>query len=160
MTFIPQDVVSRALKLATEAVGGLADGHQAHGARHARALHLAYGVLSIAFPGAAHVEIAFALGFSRAELHRAHPRYSNMRATQRRLALLGLPHWHDERLEQRLVDALRRGDRAREDLAYAARARLARVSTEPARLSGRGRGRVVKELFDMPRRPAVSGTWS
>ncbi|MGA8171524.1 MAG: hypothetical protein WB816_11950, partial [Methylocystis sp.] len=62
MIVIPQDVVSRALALAGAAVAELADGHQAHGARHARALHLAYGVLSIAYPGAAHAEIARALG--------------------------------------------------------------------------------------------------
>jgi hypothetical protein len=154
MIVIPQDVAARALFLSSQAVGDLSDGHQARGAEPARARLLAFGVLRRMFRAAESAAIARALGMRADEIRRASARYSVMCSTQRRKALDGVAHWHTPQLEARIVRALRAGDDAKEDAP-----RVVFTAREPRRFRACGTRVVAVEIFDMPKRPAVSGVW-
>lgn len=159
MVVVPQEVAARALKLSKDRVAELSGNHQERSAEHARAMLLAFGVLRQLYPACSAIGVARALGYAPLDVRRVARRYSIICSQQRRREREDLPHWHSARLELRLVEAMRRGESAREpDFAFArpAHASSARVMREPG-LPGKAGRRVVVEIFERPRVAAVSG---
>jgi hypothetical protein len=156
MTLIPRDEGERAYALAHEMALKLSTRRQARAVEISRARHLAYGVLRRLYPAVAAADVARAVGYEECEVDRAASRYVAMRCQQRKAASELRDNWHDHDLETALIRRLA-------GLAPCeSRGRVeapSRPAPRPSFMVQRGFGgrRVVVEIFERPRVPAVSG---